>query len=54
MWFVVMAFGLVSLGPHCVPLSSAIQFSSAGLIVSWFLGVAGLILSSPCNTTATL
>ena len=41
----MLEFGLVSLGLHCF-----LRLFSAGLLVFWFLGVAGLILPSPCNT----
>ena len=39
--------GLVSLGLHCF-----LQLSSAGLIIVMIpsVGVAGIILPSPCNT----
>ena len=50
-WFIVMAFGLVLLGPHCL---SFLQLSSVGLIMVWFLGVSGIILPSPCNTSTAL
>ena len=45
MWLLaVMAFGLVSLVLHCF-----LQLSSAGSVF-WFLGVAGLLMPSPCDT----
>ena len=44
-------FGLVPLAPHCF-----VQFSSASVVdccLYWFLGVAGILLSSQCDTACT-